>query len=86
MNLVDTLTQAFNDALADVVNAIPTVIGALLILLIGLIVGRIVGGIVTGILTRAKADAAFARYAGPYLWETPVRRVRASTSAPSRSG
>ena len=41
MNLVDTLTQAFNDALADVVNAIPTVIGALLILLIGLIVGRI---------------------------------------------
>ena len=69
MNLVDTLTQAFNEALADVVNAIPTVIGALLILLIGMIVGRIVGGIVTGILTRAKADAAFARYAGPIYGE-----------------
>jgi hypothetical protein len=71
MNLVDTLAQAFNEAMADVVNAIPTVIGALFILLIGWIVGRIVGGIVTGILDRAKADAAFARYAGPIYGDTP---------------
>ena len=71
MNLVDTLAQAFNDAMADVVNAIPTVIGALLILLIGLIVGRIVGRVVTGILARAKADSMFARYAGPIYGETP---------------
>ena len=67
-------------------NAIPTVIGALLILLIGMIVGRIVGGIVTGILTRAKADAAFARYAGPIYGETPGATARASTSGSSRSG
>jgi hypothetical protein len=71
MNLVDTLADAFNKAVADIVNAIPTVIGALLILLVGLIVGRIVGGIVTGLLVRAKADAAFSRYAGTIYGDTP---------------
>ena len=71
MNLVDTLSESFNKAVADLVNAIPTIVGALLILLIGWIVGRIVGGIVTGILTRAKADALFARYAGSIYGDAP---------------
>ncbi len=71
MNLVDTLSEAFNKAIADIVNAIPTVVGALLILLVGLIVGRIVGGIVTGLLVRAKADALFSRYAGTIYGDTP---------------
>lgn len=71
MNLVDTLSQAFNKAVADIVNAIPILIGALLILLIGWIVGRIVGGIVTGVLGRAGADGLFARYAGSIYGDKP---------------
>ncbi|MCJ7711535.1 MAG: hypothetical protein MUQ32_11980 [Chloroflexi bacterium] len=71
MNLVDTLSDAFNKAAADIVNAIPTVIGALLILVIGWIVGRLVGGIVTRLLSRANADAMFSRYAGSTYGEAP---------------
>lgn len=71
MNLVDTLSESFNKAVADIVNAIPTIVGALLILLVGLIVGRIVGGIVTGILVRAKADSLFSRYAGTIYGDAP---------------
>ncbi len=71
MNLVDTLSELFNKAVADIVNAIPTVVGALLILLIGLIVGRIVGGVVTRLLARAKADSLFSRYAGTIYGDAP---------------
>jgi Mechanosensitive ion channel, conserved TM helix len=71
MNLVDTLSESFNKAVADIVNAIPTVVGAILILLVGLIVGRIVGGIVTGLLVRAKADSLFSRYAGTIYGDAP---------------
>jgi hypothetical protein len=71
MNLVDTLGEAFNKAIADIVNAIPTVIGALLILLIGMIIGRVVGGIVTRVLARARADVLFARYAGSIYGDEP---------------
>ena len=35
MDLWDTLVESFNEALADLVNALPTIIGALVILLIG---------------------------------------------------
>jgi len=71
MNLIDTLSEAFNKAIADLVNALPVIIGALLILLVGWIVGRIIGGIVTGLLTRAKADHYFARFAGEIYGEQP---------------
>lgn len=71
MNLLDTLGAAFNEAVADLVNALPTVIGALIILLVGVIAGRIVGGIVTRIATRARADHLFARYAGAIYGERP---------------
>jgi len=71
MNLIDTLTEAFNKAVADLVNALPVIIGALLILLVGWIVGRIIGGVVTGLLTRAKADHYFARFAGDIYGEQP---------------
>ncbi len=64
MNLVDTLTQSFNDAMGALVAAIPTLIGALVILLIGWIVGRFVGGVVTNLLSRADADKWFSKYAG----------------------
>jgi tetrahydromethanopterin S-methyltransferase subunit C len=43
MNIVDTLVESFNRAVADLVNALPVIIGALLILLVGMIIGRIVG-------------------------------------------
>ncbi len=71
MDLWDTLVEAFNEALGDLVNALPTVIGALLILLIGWIVGRIVGGLVTRLLATANADHLFARYAGSIYGEEP---------------
>ena len=71
MNLVDTLSDAFNKAAADIVNALPTVIGALLILLIGWLIGRLVGGIVTRVLSRANADAVIARYAGTTYGDAP---------------
>jgi small-conductance mechanosensitive channel len=64
MNLVDTLTQSFNDAMGSLVAAIPTLVGALIILLVGWAIGRIVGGIVTSLLTRANADQWFGKYAG----------------------
>ncbi|TFG67756.1 MAG: hypothetical protein E4H24_05370 [Thermomicrobiales bacterium] len=71
MNLVDTLTEAFNEAVADLVNAIPTLVGALVILLVGMIVGRIVGRIVTRLLVGAKADTLFSRYAGTVYGDAP---------------
>jgi hypothetical protein len=86
MNLVDTLSDAFNEAVADLVNALPTVIGALLILLIGWIVGRIIGGIVTSLLSRANADAMFSRYAGTIYGDARGRIGRASTLASWPSG
>ncbi len=64
MNLVDTLTQSFNDAMGSLVEAIPTLIGALVILLVGWAIGRFVGGIVAALLARANADQHFSRYAG----------------------
>ena len=70
MNLVDTLTQSFNDAMGSLVAAIPTLIGALVILLIGWAIGRIVGGIVTSLLTRADADRLFGKYAGEVYGES----------------
>jgi hypothetical protein len=69
MNLVDTLTQSFNDAMGSLVAAIPTLIGALVILLIGWAIGRFVGGIVTALLTRANADQWFGKYAGEVYGE-----------------
>jgi Mechanosensitive ion channel, conserved TM helix len=71
MNLLDTLGESFNRAIADLVNALPVIIGALLILLVGMIVGRIVGGIVARLLAGAKADTMFARYAGTIYGEAP---------------
>jgi len=71
MNLADTLSESFNKAVADLVNALPTIIGALLILLVGWIVGRIVGGIVAGLLTRARFDELFSRYAGSIYGDAP---------------
>jgi hypothetical protein len=64
MNLLDTLAESFNRAIASLVDAIPTVLGALVILLVGWLVGRLVGGIVTSLLGRANADHWFSRYAG----------------------
>jgi hypothetical protein len=64
MNLVDTLTQSFNDAMGSLVAAIPTLIGAIVILLVGWAIGRFVGGIVIALLTRANADQWFNKYAG----------------------
>jgi hypothetical protein len=64
MNLVDTIVESFNRAVADLVAAIPTIIGALFILLVGWIVGRIVGGIVTAALARTGADGQIQRHAG----------------------
>lgn len=71
MDLWDTLVQSFNDALSDLVAALPTILGALIILLIGWIVGRFVGGIVTRLLATANADHLFARYAGSIYGEEP---------------
>jgi hypothetical protein len=64
MNLLDTLAESFNRAIASLVDAIPTVLGALVILLVGWLVGRLVGGIVTSLLGRANADQWFSRFAG----------------------
>jgi hypothetical protein len=71
MDLWDTLVQSFNDALSDLVAAVPTILGALIILLIGWIVGRLVGGVVTRLLATANADHLFARYAGSIYGEEP---------------
>jgi hypothetical protein len=71
MNIVDTLVESFNRAVADLVNALPVIIGALLILLVGMIIGRIVGGVVTRLASRAKADSMFAQYAGTIYGEAP---------------
>lgn len=71
MDLWDTLVESFNEALADLVNALPTIIGALVILLIGWIVGRLAGGIITRLLATANADHLFARYAGSIYGEQP---------------
>jgi len=78
MNLVDTLTESFNSAVASLIDALPTIIGALLILLVGWIVGRAVGGFVTTILTRVGADQRFSQYAGSVYGST------AGAMAPSR--
>lgn len=71
MDLWDTLVESFNEALADLVNALPTIIGALIILLIGWIIGRLVGGIVTRLLVGANADRLFTRYAGSIYGPEP---------------
>jgi len=78
MNLIDTLSESFNSAMASFIDALPTVIGALLILLVGWIVGRLVGSAVTSILTRVGADQRFSQYAGAVYGPT------AGAMAPSR--
>jgi len=78
MNLIDTLSESFNSAMASFIDALPTVVGALLILLVGWIIGRLVGGAVTQILTRVGADQRFSQYAGA------VYGPSAGAMAPSR--
>jgi len=64
MNLLDTLGESFNQAIATLVEGIPTLVGALVILGVGWIVGRIVGRVVTTLLLRVDSDRWFQRYAG----------------------
>ena len=64
MDLGDRIVAGFNDAVAQLVAALPGIIGALVILLIGWILSGILGGLVTRLLRGAGADRLFAQHAG----------------------
>ena len=69
----------FNDAIGDLIGALPAIVGALLILLVGWTISIVVGRIVTELLRRLGADRLYAQHAGG------VYGAQGATFAPSRA-
>ena len=63
MDLGNRIVTGFNEAVGDLVEALPAIIGALLIIVIGWILSGIVGRVVTELLRRLGADRLFAQHA-----------------------
>ena len=78
MDLGNRIVTGFNEAVGDLIEALPAIIGALVILLIGWILSGIIGRIVTGLLQRIGADRMFAQHGGQ------VYGQRAQGFTPSR--
>jgi len=55
-NIVESISMAFNDALASMISVLPRILGAIIILIVGYIVGRFIGGLVRKILEKTTLD------------------------------